>query len=233
MKTQQNGVLPSNAHQEVNTTKGDVSDTETVTCGEVGRLAYGMEVCTYENMGEGPDEDEDILTASSLEHLREMEEDLEPESNKESELAHLTKPNNTNDSENNIHLNPLPTSFKTALSELNDTEESSTLDETSQTDDTFHVDMTSTQSEGQDSQDFPSSDGASVSEGDETQRSRGLGLENGEERERKEGLRVSTVGLDADEKRREREKGRKRKGGFVQRGLLSREIQTRVSCILQ
>ena len=48
------------------------SISQEITCVVTDEFSFGMEVCTYDDMGMGQ-EDEDILTTSSLAHLRETE----------------------------------------------------------------------------------------------------------------------------------------------------------------
>ena len=61
-----------NSSPDRDTISGEVEgvaedETEVVTC--IEGLELGMEVCTYDSLGMGMDCDEEILTASSLEHV--------------------------------------------------------------------------------------------------------------------------------------------------------------------
>ena len=56
-----------------------VGSSDVLTCVDDNGLSLGMEICTYDNTGMGMEGDEEILTASSLEHIHNSEGNQEEE----------------------------------------------------------------------------------------------------------------------------------------------------------
>lgn len=184
MEVQQNG-------------SGTLSPETKLTCVETDELSFGMEVCTYDNMGMRPEEDEEILTTSSLVHFRDTDgttgdgEGSQDEASDRDRVALESKDNDGSDiqQKSSSDSNCLLILDRPQLYEPYSMDDSSALDDgsqTSQTDDTFHVD-TSSQNGDLDSQDYLSSEVGTIttSEGEEVKSAWEEG--EGEKREGGEG----------------------------------------------
>ena len=247
MENQQNGdrTVSHSEREDVN----GITDNNTslFTCTDNNYLSLGMEVCTYDNMGMGmgSEGDEEILTTSSLPHLYGNEEEGEEEGTEGGQSMNDnctdTRRQKSPSSLAKHNLSILPKHLQ--LYESMD--DSSTLDDasqTSQTDDTYHVDGPSSQTDDNEQQHVlsPSSaDGTvTMSEGEETRSASEVGQEEGE------GSKVGSGGLWGDstthsgtpEGKRRRGRGEGKGGGGKQVvGLthkgsqLMHQIQTRVS----